>query len=379
MRPYILFGGDVVLTDSINQRSKRRELFCEELQKDIDNAEELVINLEAPLTDTSTQAFKSGPSLKSRMSYGKILPNIGVSIACLANNHMMDYSEEGLNDTLTSCNANNISTVGAGSSRREAREPLSFKANSKVISVVNIAENEFGSAGDNHSGIYTIDIFDNISLIREAKQKSDVLVVVLHAGVEHLPIPPPLLKKYCRFLIGEGVDAIICHHTHIKSAYEIIDGAPIFYGIGNFIFDSDNPASHWHEGYLVKFFIDDFENKFEIIPYEQNISFFGVRKLKGIKLTSFKDDLKKLNELLVNDDLYRKEWERYCSTKTFDYMILLYCPFVQWPVRLLKKVPMIEKVVFPYFRSPVRLNLLRCESHYEVVKEIHNQLFRREK
>lgn len=376
MRPYIIFGGDVVLTQSVSQKIKENNLFCDGLQKEINGAHEFVINLEAPLTNSQEKTFKSGPLLKSDIAYGKLLPELGVSVVCLANNHMLDYSDLGLTDTISVCKANKISTIGAGASISEAKKPLFIKAHDKTIALINIAENEFGAASETSSGIYTIDFFDNLSLVRETKSQSDFLIVTMHAGVEHLAIPPPFLKKYCRFLVGEGVDAIICHHNHTASAYEVINGAPVFYGIGNLIFDSANNSKNWKEGFLVKLFLDNSGEKFEVIPYEQDISCTGVNKLKENKLAVFSKRIEELNKVLSLEDLHLKMWRDYCSDKSLDYMILLYFPFIQWPLKVLKKIPLVRKIVFPHFRSAIRLNLLRCESHFEVINEIQQQLFK---
>lgn len=59
----------------------------------------------------------------------------------------------------------------------------------------------------------------------------------IHGGIEHLPLPPKHLREVCNFFISEGCDAVVCHHNHI--AYEYVDNKPIFYGLGNFVFDGD--------------------------------------------------------------------------------------------------------------------------------------------
>ena len=83
---------------------------------------------------------------------------------------------------------------------------------------------------------------------------------ILHQG---------MVETY-RFFADLGVTAIIGHHPHCASGYEIYNNVPIFYSLGNFIFDYENREDAWHEGYSVKLGIS--KNSFmdfSLIPYNQ--------------------------------------------------------------------------------------------------------------
>nr|WP_302827674.1 CapA family protein [Bacteroides finegoldii] len=69
------------------------------------------------------------------------------------------------------------------------------------------------------------------------------IVVILHWGVEYQPFPTLVQRKGAHSLIRAGADAIIGHHPHIIQKEEYYDGKPIFYSLGNFVFDQHKPET----------------------------------------------------------------------------------------------------------------------------------------
>jgi len=381
LKPYILIGGDVVPCTLMEQRYTENNLFCSKLKDVIENTENFYVNLEAPLTDTKKNIFKSGPSLKSKPSMIDTIKGIGVTGVFLANNHIMDYGSEGLTDTIKACRENNITTVGADKNKELAQKPVYIDVGSKTVAIINIAENEFGSATPDQPGISTFDTFQNIRTLKETRKKCDILIVSLHAGLEYFPLPRPGLRDLCQFLIEEGADAIICHHTHITSAYEVINNKPIFYGVGNFIFNAKNKSPSWNQGFLVKIFIDDDDlltPNFEIVPYSQDIEQAGVRALEMEELTIFHDNLENLNKTLKDESRYIKLWKDLCLKKSEEYMNTMYFPIKPCRLKILRLIPWLRKLIHPSYRRAIRLNLLRCESHMEVIKLIHENAYTQE-
>ena len=110
--------------------------------------------------------------------------------------------------------------------------------------------------------------------------------MTLHGGNEYFPYPRPGLRKLCQHYIDLGVQAVVCHHPHVPGAYEYYNGKPIFYSLGNLIFDHENPPEDWNFGYMVKFEINKQKKvitNVEIIPYEQSVKLQGVKLLNGEK------------------------------------------------------------------------------------------------
>ena len=89
--------------------------------------------------------------------------------------------------------------------------------------------------------------------IEEAKKKADFVVVIAHGGHEHYNLPSPRMKKWYRFFVDAGAHAVVGHHTHIISGYEVYKDAPIFYSLGNFCFDWEGLRNmEWNNGMLVE-------------------------------------------------------------------------------------------------------------------------------
>ena len=130
-----------------------------------------------------------------------------------------------------------FSTVGAGDNLQQASKPLYIKIKNKTIAILNFAEQEFSVAGKNTAGANPLNIIDNYHSIQDAKQQADILLVIVHGGHEGYPLPSPRMVQTYRFFAEIGASVVVGHHTHCASGFEVYHGVPIFYSLGNFIFD----------------------------------------------------------------------------------------------------------------------------------------------
>lgn len=81
--------------------------------------------------------------------------------------------------------------------------------------------------------------------------------MIVHGGVEHHQYPTKRMVQTYRFFVDAGADAVINHHQHCPCGYEIYNGKPIYYGLGNFCFDWDGKRdSMWNVGYMVALNVD---------------------------------------------------------------------------------------------------------------------------
>src|SRR5690606_4891127 len=115
----------------------------------------------------------------------KVLKSLNVNLCTLANNHVLDYDEQGVLDTLDFCKEHNIQTVGAGENKETASKVFYLDSEVGKIAFINIAENEWASATKTTAGANGMDIIDDIKSIQEAKQHSDFVFVVVHGGHEY--------------------------------------------------------------------------------------------------------------------------------------------------------------------------------------------------
>jgi poly-gamma-glutamate capsule biosynthesis protein CapA/YwtB (metallophosphatase superfamily) len=77
----------------------------------------------------------------------------------------------------------------------------------------------------------------DLILIRESKAKVDVLIVGVHWGVEYTNAPTDTQRSWAKQIVLQGADVIAGHHPHWVQTSEIIDGKPVFYSLGNLVFD----------------------------------------------------------------------------------------------------------------------------------------------
>jgi len=233
-------------------------------------------DLEAPLTESNHGLDPSGKIvLKSSEKAAEGLKYAGFNILNLANNHIMDYYEKGLLDTISVLDKHEIAYSGAGKTIDEARKPAIIEKKGVkigVISYTDMAELIFKgnpmisfAAEKEKSGVaprkYEL-IKEDIESVRE---NVDILIVSLHWGVEDSFHATEEQREFARKLIDDGADIILGHHPHRFQGVEIYNDKPIVYSLGNFIFDQNDPNNQ--ESFIVNMEItDDKLSSLELIP-----------------------------------------------------------------------------------------------------------------
>ncbi len=331
-----------------------------------------IVNLEAPivLDDVILPKLKSGPNLKASIKTIDALKYVGFNCVTLANNHLCDYGDEGVRNTISSCVKNNIDYVGAGENIEEAKKILYKKIKNKTIAFVNFCEEEFSIATEYMPGACPLNIVNNTYQIQEAKRKADYVIVIVHGGVEMYRYPTPRMQETYRFFVDMGADVVINHHQHCYSGFERYKEKLIFYGIGNFCFDKGEDNVLWNEGYIVKLsFVKGNNNiEFNILPYVQGaVDFAGVRLMNVAETAKFQSDIDKINEV-INSELLEFQFEEYLN-KVHWGRILNLEPIYNKYVRFLQ-----SKNILPHLlRKKAYLdwyNRLNCETHREVLLNI---------
>jgi poly-gamma-glutamate capsule biosynthesis protein CapA/YwtB (metallophosphatase superfamily) len=344
----------------------------------IKSAKHALINIEAPITDTSDQIEKSGPHLTMPASSLDHVKKLGFTVLALANNHILDAGLTGLGDTLRSAHERGFQTVGAttevggAQSARKARLPLSEGS----LTVLNYCEHEW-SVREDGAGASGWNVLDVHSDVREAHKLGDHVLVVLHGGNEYFPLPRPGLRKELRFLADNGADAIVMHHSHVSAAYEVWNDVPIFYGIGNFQFTLPSPHGGWYEGLLVALsFPAVGPTQFELVPIRQSQTF-------DCSLASEDQRIETLQQLegyriQVSSDLALEARWREFAQQVHGGLIRGIAPtsFIR-PVMVRRVADFAFAYVFKNDLQTQRtlLDFLQCESHHEVLRTaLSNQL-----
>ena len=337
----------------------------------IENSDVACLNLESPLTLTKKALLKTGPSFKAHPSCARALNTAGFDVVCIANNHIKDYGRVGLLDTINACQSNELKTFGSGRDLSEASKILYVNKGKYKVAFIGVAEHEFSIASELEAGSAPLEIMAITEQIEQAKIQADLVIINIHGGNEYYNLPRPGLREICRYLIRRGADAIMCHHPHVPGAFEIYRDKPIFYSLGNLLFDHSNPPKDWEKGYAVKLNFSLVDNRlidYELIAYKQSFSLKGIVVLEGLEKTNFFSYIERFNRILSNDDIFKENWRSFCRQESALIMLKNFSPFHFKGMRRISKI-LSAKVFAPTLKnSLVKLNLIRCESHLELLR-----------
>jgi hypothetical protein len=332
------------------------------------NDQDLVIaNLECPLTESRRKIDKIGPNLKAHPKTINLLKHLNIGIVALANNHILDYDDEGLSDTLKLLNENKIDFVGAGLNIEEARKPLIKIIKGIKICLINICEREFNIAGAEKAGANPFDIISLLGDIKEYRDNSDLMILFYHGGVESYNLPTPEMFRNFRFLAEKGIDIIVCNHQHVFSGYQKLAGSHIFYGLGNFIFDWPSMTNDpWNYGIALNLTIKDKESvTYEIVPYKQCGNIAGVIIDSDIKEKILKE-FDKINSELT-EDFVEKKWEKFVFQENKNLLANL-CIQNRYLRYIFRKTGLIKILITR--QHVMRLyNYFNCQSHSELIRD----------
>lgn len=354
-----------------------------EFQEIIKGSDFSIYNQEFPVT-TSTEIYSTKKyGLTSATDPKAIQPisEAGFTHASLANNHIFNRGKYGLSDTISNLKKARIKTFGAGTTMAEANAILYEERDNKKIAFLNYAENEFNCATKTHGGANPFDVVTITNQIIEAKKKADFVFLIIHGGIDFCEIPSPRMVKTYRFFADMGASAIIGHHTHVVSGYEVYNSVPIFYGIGNFI-----PGKIVVEGckysFPVRFeLLNDGKLTYDGYPLKYDVKQQQIEILKGTEKADFLERQKEISSLLSDLDKLEKTLKSdYLTAGKESYYYTLFTRSNYFLFKLLRKLKL-TKLYHRYIRRKMRLNtknsiswnLNRCETHRDVLDLIYSK------
>lgn len=221
--------GDIIMARSINYQIEKGEKdskwFFQKVHDVLVKADMNIINFESPIvkicppTKDRVTKFCSNEKIIDGLKYARI------DIANLANNHIDDYAQDGINNTLTLLENAGITSAGI-------RNPV-FKE-VKNIRFAFLGYNDVPKIGDGN-------VLGNIEKIKseisQAQQRADVVIVSFHWGIQYTDQPTKRQQQLAHLAIDAGADIVIGNHPHWIQPVEVYKDRLIIYSHGNFIFD----------------------------------------------------------------------------------------------------------------------------------------------
>jgi poly-gamma-glutamate capsule biosynthesis protein CapA/YwtB (metallophosphatase superfamily) len=217
----------------------------------LDAADLRIINLECAITDNE-QPWTRTPKVfhfRAKPSAIETLRTARIDACSLANNHTLDFEEQGLLDTLEHLDAAGIRHAGAGRNQEEAADPaiLTVRADNRSrVALLAFTDNErpFAASTDRPGTNYLPVSLrpDVLRLVERAVSNVrelgvDTVIFSNHWGPNMVQRPKEIFRRFACAVIDRGVDIYYGHSAHVFQGVEIYRGKPILYDTGDFIDD----------------------------------------------------------------------------------------------------------------------------------------------
>ncbi len=236
-----------------------------------------VANLECPLTNqgsphpTKSVVFRGSPENVDALSYA------GIDVVTLANNHIIDYGLQGLQQTESVLIEEGITFFGAGANSYEALQPAFYLKSGVNFAFLGSSDRTgqynnhqpYLNAGLNKPGFANLTEANIIQQINWVRNVADLIILEMHSGSEYSVSPSDWFGKVIlnedpdgdedyspdfrspresdielrHFAIDQGADLVICHHPHIIHGLEVYNGNLIAHSLGNYVFDLNYPET----------------------------------------------------------------------------------------------------------------------------------------
>ncbi|MEO8462585.1 MAG: CapA family protein [Chloroflexota bacterium] len=225
-----VFGWDLPRTQRTGDAGVVRSL--------VQGADLAIFNFENPAPDAFTWHSK-GTVFSADPALIEGLANAGVDWVSLANNHIRDAGAKGILQTMTSLDKWSIAHSGAGADITAARKPALLTAGGQTVAMLGydtIAGSYWATPSRVGSAPMTVaNLREDVAASRAAG--ADIVIVFPHWGTEYDATPFAGQRALGEAAIDAGADMVIGNHAHWAAAMEVYRGKPIWYALGNFVFD----------------------------------------------------------------------------------------------------------------------------------------------
>lgn len=191
-----------------------------------DQLDLVLANLECPVTDSNYVNNGSAMIFNCKPSVVEQLKNAGFTTFTLANNHTLDMGKGGPQETHDKLSAGGLDSFGHPDTPNGDFTFLNYDIEGMKIGFIGF-----------NDAVIKLDMDGAIQKIKEVDPLVDVLIVAVHWGFEYEPTARESVVNKAHQFVDAGADFIWGHHPHVIQNSEVYNGAPIYYSLGNFVFD----------------------------------------------------------------------------------------------------------------------------------------------
>ena len=253
----LLFAGDILLDEHYavmanlrDRGGKAEEAFSTGLLEVMRKADVFMLNNEFTFTNRGTPTAGKQFTFRANPDSISLLQEIGVDVVSVANNHIYDYGEVSLLDTLDTLEEAGIAYTGAGKNLEEAMKPVYLIANGMKIGMISATQIERNGTPDTKEATATsagvlrcMDTTNLLQVIEQMEENCDYTILYIHWGTESQEAIDWLQEEQAPLYAEAGVDLIIGDHPHCLQKIDKVLGVPVIYSLGNFWFNSKTQNS----------------------------------------------------------------------------------------------------------------------------------------
>ena len=281
--------GDLMLGRSIGDRIEADGpgvVFDEAINDVLSGADITAGNLEMVVSEFGSPQPK-GYTFRAPLEAVAVLKAAGFDVVSQANNHAMDFGRLALLDTGENLRASGIEPVGAGADIAAASRATVVERNGLRIAFVGLVDapaegpgfsRDTWEATASRAGVAWADTASVTNAVHTAAASADLVVVMLHFGIEYATEPNATQQRLAHAAIDAGATLVIGSHPHVLQEVEKYGGGLIAYSLGNFVFDGFDGSAN------------------ETAILEVTLSASGVESWKLVPVDIVKNGLPRLRE-----------------------------------------------------------------------------------
>ena len=300
----ILHFGDMMLGRSVKERIDENgyDYLFEELAGEegrfFSGTDIVGANLEGPFVEyrretSKSIAFSFDPLLIP------MLQKYNFSLFSQANNHSLDMGREGFSESKKYLEEGRFDYYG---------EQYSIDDDSMIIKSIGNKKVAFIGVNDTNT---PINLTRAKELIKKAETRADFTVMNIHWGAEYKLLSNERQRYLAHEFVDAGVDVVIGHHPHVVQEMEVYRGKPIFYSLGNFIFDQYF-SEETQQGLGVGLVLSESGVSVYLFPLRSEAS--RVRQMEYVEAVEFMDAFKRrsrIGESVINNFYFKVEDENF--------------------------------------------------------------------